>query len=761
MNAPAAAGAPRRQRPQRPMDVDVVVRVRPLLPLEQQQPVAVHITAGTQQKPRTLTLLSPDADPVDFRFEKCYDESVTQRKLFQREVAPAVNALFAGRSSAVVACGATGAGKTFTMEGSEHSVGIIPRCIKRLFRVVEELHYKCEVKVSYVEVAGGNWQDLLATGERKLAILEQIGPVAMKSLTSTQVRNAAEFTELYERGRTARQAGASGLKERPSRGHSILIVHARTEDKASGETRDGKMHWIELAGYESIESQVGYMSSLLELDSVISGRTASKCSAPRRESNLTRVLHDSLSGSSHVIVICNVSPSVYIHQETLQTLNYAHHLQGSSSSVVKVSSTPRKSTHVLDLATLLQKSPITPAEIVDKGDNTHPKRPLPSSEHAHTSPTASKVPKGKKRLLVSPPAQRESSTQDAGTSGKEELTMEDKLKLWKLSKQNKQKTVQNIRSSVGVTKRGSGGNVSSSGAAKRKRIDITAIGCLRKASTSTPEIFRMSAPKKSRVSAEENDRDLLSQPASKSLSKPSFVAQKQSTPKEKDRVDPATINQDSLKKPLKTVLNQNDRDMATSSNQPIPEPKPAASEKSKKPQTVWSLNPAMDKENQTEQSSLINQIAPAPVTTVEKKPELLAKDLIRVAIGFENRHRIATAFSVFKRAHHILPKKSAKLAERLMRLERECPAAVDHVPSQEMSTAAFMVKVLERDLMAVLNHGTTKELTELHAIGGKRAELALGERPFQQLEELQRVPGISANVVARLYDHHTNWGNHQ
>ncbi|KAH7492044.1 uncharacterized protein KRP23_957 [Phytophthora ramorum] len=143
------------------------------------------------------------------------------------------------------------------------------------------------------------------------------------------------------------------------------------------------------------------------------------------------------------------------------------------------------------------------------------------------------------------------------------------------------------------------------------------------------------------------------------------------------------------------------------------------------------------------------------------KPELLAKDLVRVAIAFEKKRRLATAFCIFKRANHVLPKKSAKLTERLASLEDECAAVADQLPPQEMLTASYMVKVLENDLMSVLNDGSTKELTELYAIGSKRAELVRDERPYQKLQELQKVSGVSANVVTKLYEHHTHWENHQ
>jgi DNA uptake protein ComE-like DNA-binding protein len=55
--------------------------------------------------------------------------------------------------------------------------------------------------------------------------------------------------------------------------------------------------------------------------------------------------------------------------------------------------------------------------------------------------------------------------------------------------------------------------------------------------------------------------------------------------------------------------------------------------------------------------------------------------------------------------------------------------------------------------------GSVEELTELHAIGSKRAELVLSQRPYHQVQELQRIPGITANIVAQLHQHHINWTN--
>lgn len=68
-----------------------------------------------------------------------------------------------GYNASVFAYGATGAGKTYTMLGTEDQPGIMMLSIEELFRSIEE--YSAErdymLKVSYVEVYNENIKDLL------------------------------------------------------------------------------------------------------------------------------------------------------------------------------------------------------------------------------------------------------------------------------------------------------------------------------------------------------------------------------------------------------------------------------------------------------------------------------------------------------------------------------------------------------------------------------------------------------------------------
>jgi kinesin family protein 18/19 len=68
-----------------------------------------------------------------------------------------------GYNASVFAYGATGAGKTYTMLGTEDQPGIMMLSIEELFRSIEEYSNERDymLKVSYVEVYNENIKDLL------------------------------------------------------------------------------------------------------------------------------------------------------------------------------------------------------------------------------------------------------------------------------------------------------------------------------------------------------------------------------------------------------------------------------------------------------------------------------------------------------------------------------------------------------------------------------------------------------------------------
>ena len=94
------------------------------------------------------------------------------------------------------------------------------------------------------------------------------------------------------------------------------------------------MNLVDLAGSENIErsgatgkraAEAGKINkSLTTLGRVITALVEHGNHIPYRESNLTRLLQDSLGGRTKTTLIATVSPAVCNLEETLSTLDYAY-----------------------------------------------------------------------------------------------------------------------------------------------------------------------------------------------------------------------------------------------------------------------------------------------------------------------------------------------------------------------------------------------------------------------------------------------------
>ena len=109
-------------------------------------------------------------------------------------------------------------------------------------------------------------------------------------------------------------------------------------------TRAGKLNLVDLAGSErqsktgvsgvEREQAININLSLTTLGLVIQNLVASKPThIPYRDSQLTRLLQDSLGGNTKTVMIANVGPSCYNYDETLSTLKYANRAKNIKNDV--------------------------------------------------------------------------------------------------------------------------------------------------------------------------------------------------------------------------------------------------------------------------------------------------------------------------------------------------------------------------------------------------------------------------------------------
>lgn len=136
-----------------------------------------------------------------------------------------------------------------------------------------------------------------------------------------------------------RAVGSHAMNDHSSRSHTILTVHILSDQQTDGGvflSKHGKINFVDLAGSEltkktmsegkTLEEANNINKSLMVLGYCISSLSDNKKRSghiPYRDSQLTKLLADSLAGNGVTLMIACVSPAHYNHAETLNTLRYA------------------------------------------------------------------------------------------------------------------------------------------------------------------------------------------------------------------------------------------------------------------------------------------------------------------------------------------------------------------------------------------------------------------------------------------------------
>ena len=288
---------------------------------------------------------------LNMEFDSVFNEEATNEDVFEVCTKPIVTSVMGGFNCSVFVYGATGAGKTFTMLGSENNPGklinsrfqrgtykilsgITFLTMRELFSQIEALENerKFDIGISYLEVYNENVMNLL-TKSGPLKLREDSQGVVVGGLVLKQIHNADELFELLVIGNKNRTQHPTDANEESSRSHAIFQVHIRMTDKKTSVRRTVKLSMIDLAGSERAQSTkckglrfkegANINKSLLALGNCIN-KLADGCKhIPYRDSNLTRILKDSLGGNCQTLMISNISPSSLTYEDTYNTLKYA------------------------------------------------------------------------------------------------------------------------------------------------------------------------------------------------------------------------------------------------------------------------------------------------------------------------------------------------------------------------------------------------------------------------------------------------------
>ncbi|KAH8295849.1 hypothetical protein KR018_011986 [Drosophila ironensis] len=287
---------------------------------------------GTKQHYRDIT--KKINKKLTMEFDRVFDIDNSNQDLFEECTAPLVDAVLSGYNCSVFVYGATGAGKTFTMLGSAACPGLTFLTMRDLFEKIQSQSEvrKFDVGVTYLEVYNEQVMNLLTkTGPLKLR--EDSHGVVVSGLPLTPIYSADELLKMLALGNSNRTQHPTDANAESSRSHAIFQVHIRITERKTDTKRTVKLSMIDLAGSERAASTRGVgvrfkegasiNKSLLALGNCINKLADGLKHIPYRDSNLTRILKDSLGGNCRTLMVANVSMSSLTYEDTYNTLKYA------------------------------------------------------------------------------------------------------------------------------------------------------------------------------------------------------------------------------------------------------------------------------------------------------------------------------------------------------------------------------------------------------------------------------------------------------
>ncbi|KAI0689513.1 kinesin-domain-containing protein [Cytidiella melzeri] len=287
-------------------------------------------------------------DEWAFSFDRVFDPRSTQAEVFE-EISLLAQSCVDGYNVCIFAYGQTGSGKSFTMEGgpTATNAGMIPRAVEEVFKVAEELQIKgwtYTMEGQFLEIYNETINDLLGKGEfdkKKHEIKhDKSGRTTVTDVNVIPLKSPSQVRSLLSIAQSRRTVASTLMNERSSRSHSVFTLRIAGENAATGETCEGTLNLVDLAGSERLEKSgagndkdrlketQSINKSLSALGDVVAalgekGEGKGDKHIPYRNSKLTYLLQNSLSGNSKTLMVLNLSPLASHLNESLCSLRFA------------------------------------------------------------------------------------------------------------------------------------------------------------------------------------------------------------------------------------------------------------------------------------------------------------------------------------------------------------------------------------------------------------------------------------------------------
>ena len=331
-------------------NIRVFVRTRPFLPSD-----GDAVDAAIDVHPNGEQLALQDLRSADlhrFKFDKVFPPSSGQDHVFD-EVSDFVQSALDGYNVCLFSYGQTGSGKTHTMQGSGNGVmrGIIPRAVEQILNQAKAMQlqrWQFSLSASFLEIYNENLNDLLLSKEEKsnkpakLAIKRpREGKSYVEGLTEVPINTAdtetglSQLASLMKVAARARSVASTKMNAQSSRSHSVFMLKLHGYNDETGVSVSGELNLCDLAGSERLDRSganadakrlketQAINKSLSCLGDVFNALSQGASHIPFRNSKLTYLLQDCLSGDGKALMFVNLSPTMASSGESLCSLRFA------------------------------------------------------------------------------------------------------------------------------------------------------------------------------------------------------------------------------------------------------------------------------------------------------------------------------------------------------------------------------------------------------------------------------------------------------
>lgn len=335
--------------------VRVYCRIRPLSTKEIESGEKDEIEAIDQTRIR----LKQTNGITDY--DAVYGPQSTQEEIFE-DTRMLVQSVIDGYNVSILAYGATGSGKTHTIQGTEENPGICPRALTELFRLMNEQEkdgrYSFRIEATMFEIYMNKLSDLFLSKyeaesgkkatDTQLKVYNHEGVTFVKGCITMKLEDEKSAFEAYDEGIRSRKVAATRYNEHSSRSHLIFTVVVHTTNNETGDCSVGKLTLVDLAGSEKLKDEenkvrmnegIAVNQGLSALRNCIhkinqskDGNSSADC---YRDHILTKLLKDSIGGTAKTLVMININPATSMLEQSKSSLLWG-------SEIRKIENTPNQ-----------------------------------------------------------------------------------------------------------------------------------------------------------------------------------------------------------------------------------------------------------------------------------------------------------------------------------------------------------------------------------------------------------------------------------